>query len=1046
MTLLPPAVIGPLSECSSSVRVQGQLIGATVRLVANGVPVGSGVATWTDQVFPLAGGAALAPGANVTATQSLAGVTSPPSPQPVIVQKKPPTIGHVGLKTHVYACGQCLWLDGMVPGATVEVTAGGAPRGSGTAADGSARISLSAPTLASDTLVATQTACGIAGLPTPLPAPDPLPGEKGQLAPPTVEAPLRACQRAVTVSNVIDGARVILQETLTPGFTEQACFDLPTLWFPVPPLKAGASVSAVQTMPGCHLKSPPSASVPVGPATPVPVPVVVPPLCAGSVSVRVDGLLPGSPVEIFEGSTSLGTGSAPASTFDFPVPPLSANATITARQELCSNWSAPSAGVKVNPKPASLPTPAVMSPLYECGAAVHVSNLHPGSSVYVYSVQLGGPIGYAAVYATQADVLVAPQLIKGDHVYAVQHGCGLVSSQSAAVLVQPLGKPGPPEIVSPVEDCMKSVTVADVIPGAHVDVYVNGAWRGSAVTTAATVEVPILFGPLHVGDQVRARQIICGLVLRPGEPVTVVSSAGFYYPTQHFDVARTGWFPYETSLSVATVPGLTQKFTHQVDGTVYAQPLYAHHVNIPGSGAHNVIYIATENDSVYAFDADTSQSPLWQRSLIPPGESVVSTSDVQGCNNVAPVIGVTSTPVMNCATGTIYVVAKTKRGQGGQTTFHQRLHALDMTTGADRIAPADIQGSVPGTSSPGDGHGHVVFDPHWHLNRPGLLLLNGTIYIGFGSHCDAHLPSYHGWVFGYDATTLQRVGVFSTTPDTPVGSTSAAGVWQGGMGLAADSSGFVYFTTGNGDLNANLAGGRDYGDCVVKLRNNFTVADFFAPSDQPALLANDIDLGSGGVLVLPDPPAGTNLLHLVVAAGKDGNAFLLDRENNMGKYTQGGPDHVVQTLQLVPGAPITNPPGPGVWGGPAYYRDANQQFVYYCASGRNLCAYIFSGAALTLSMIGPNPNQSPQAFPGEGGVTPNVSSSGQNPGTGVVWAITRSNPLRLQAFDATDLTNKLFESACGPWHNANGGPFIEPTTIHGKVYVPSDGQITVFGL
>jgi hypothetical protein len=811
----------------------------------------------------------------------------------------------------------------------------------------------------------------------------------------------------------------------------------------VPPLTAGASVSAVQAMPGCEVRSAPSASVPVGPATPVPVPVVVPPLCAGSVSVRLDGLMPGSPVEIFAGAASLGTGSAPGSTFDFPVPPLPANTTITARQELCANWSAPSAGVTVNPKPAGLPTPVVMAPLYDCGAAVHVTNLHPGASVYVYSTQLAAPIGYATVYSTQADVPVAPQLITGDLIYAVQHGCGLPSLKSAAVPVQPAGKPGLPVIVPPVEECMKSVTVANVVPGARVDVYVNGSWCGSVTTTAATVEVPILFGPLHAGDQVRARQMICGLMVGPGEPVTVVSSAGFYYSSQHFDAARTGWFPYETTLTVANVPGLTQKFVHQVDGTVYAQPLYAHHVNIPGAGAHNVIYVATENDSVYAFDADTSQAPLWQRSLIPPGESVVSIHDVEGCNNVAPVIGVTSTPVMDCAAGTIYLVAKTKRAGGAQPTFHQRLHALDMTTGADRAAPADIQGSVPGTSPPGDGHGHVVFDPHWHLNRPGLLLLNGTIYIGFGSHCDHHIGAYHGWVFGYDATTLQQAGVFATTPDTPAGSPSAAGIWQGGMGLAADSAGFVYFTTGNGDLTANVAGGRDYGDSVVKLRHDFTVADFFAPSDQPTLLAQDIDLGSGGVLILPDPPAGSNLLPLAVACGKDGNAVLLNR-NNMGKYTPGGPDHVVQTIPLQPGVPITSQPG--IWGGPAYYRDTKQQFVYYCGNGSHLRAYTFSGATLTLSMIGPNPNQSPQAFPREGGVTPNVSSNGQTPGTGVVWAITRSDPLRLQAFDATDLTHKLFDSACGPWHNPDGGPFIEPTTIHGRVYVPSDGQITVFGL
>jgi hypothetical protein len=522
------------------------------------------------------------------------------------------------------------------------------------------------------------------------------------------------------------------------------------------------------------------------------------------------------------------------------------------------------------------------------------------------------------------------------------------------------------------------------------------------------------------------------------------SSAGFHYPTQHFDVARTGWFPHETTLTVANVPSLKKKFVHNVDGTVYAQPLYVHQVNIPGSGVHNVVHVATENDSVYAFDADADHPALWHRSLIPPGESVVLVSDIAGCDNVAPVIGITSTPVIDPPTHTMYVVAKTKRVQGPRTTFHYRLHALDITTGADRRPPVEISGSVPGTSQPNDGHGHVVFDPHWQLNRPGLLLLHGVVYIGFGSHCDAHLPLYHGWVFGYNASTLGQVGVFSSTPDTPQNIASAGGIWQGGVGLAADPQGFVYFTTGNGDFTANNPGGKDYGDTVVKLQHDFKVVDFFTPSDQPTLLAHDIDLGSGGVLVLPDPQAGTHLLPLLVTCGKDGNIFLIHR-NKMGGYTPGGPDHVVQKLPLQPGVPFTSQPG--VWGGPAYSRIAGKQFVYYCGSHGHLRAYTFSGSALALSMVGPNPNQSPQAFPSEGGVTPNVSSNGEVAGTGVVWAITRSNPLRLQAFDATNLTHKLFDADCGPWHNiGHGGAFIEPTTIQGKVYVPSDGQLTVFGL
>jgi hypothetical protein len=259
------------------------------------------------------------------------------------------------------------------------------------------------------------------------------------------------------------------------------------------------------------------------------------------------------------------------------------------------------------------------------------------------------------------------------------------------------------------------------------------------------------------------------------------------------------------------------------------------------------------------------------------------------------------------------------------------------------------------------------------------------------------------------------------------------------MGLAGEPTspsgapGFVYFTTGNGDLTANVSGGKNYGDCVVKLRTNFTVADFFAPADQITLLQDDIDLGSCGVVLLPgDRP-------LLTTCGKDGQIFLLNRATLGGyKNGPGGTDLVVQELSLQPGKAITDQPG--IWGGPAYYRNSQQQFVYYCGSGSHLRAYTFSGSALTFA------TESPNASPGEGGFTPNVSSNGQAAATGVVWGITRENPLHLHAYDAANVATQLMDLPCGPWNNPNGGPFIEPTVIQGKVYVGSDGQLTVFGL
>jgi hypothetical protein len=528
-----------------------------------------------------------------------------------------------------------------------------------------------------------------------------------------------------------------------------------------------------------------------------------------------------------------------------------------------------------------------------------------------------------------------------------------------------------------------------------------------------------------------------------GKPLQTGSQVQFGYLTQHFDNARTGWRPYETILTVANVPDLKLLFTQILDGTVYGQPLYVHQVLMPGKEAHNVVYAVTENDTIYAFDADTKLPPLWQRSLIPAGEAVVNDSDIDGCDNIKPVIGITSTPVIDGATNTMYAVAKTKRVQGSQTTFHYRLHAIDIATGTDRPAsPVEITGSVAGSADPNDGHGHVIFDPHWHLNRPALLLLNGVVYIAFGSHCDSHLGSYHGWVFAYNASSLTQIDAFSTSPDKPVESTSeAAGIWQSGMGLASDSDGNIYFTTGNGDFTASNPGGHNYGDTVLKLKSNLEVASYFTPADQSTLLLPfDVDLGSGGVLVLPDQ-SGTRFSHLLVTCGKDGDIFLLNRQN-LGGYTGPGGNNpqAVQTLPIQPDR--SKESQPGVWGGPAYYQGPNAQFIYYCGSGGHLKAFLFKDGMLSpATLVGGKPNQSTEPLPGEGGTTPNVSSNHQVPGTGVVWAVARQNPLHLQAFDATNLTVKLFDGYVGPWNNPDGGPFIEPTVINGKVYVGSEGQL-----
>ena len=286
------------------------------------------------------------------------------------------------------------------------------------------------------------------------------------------------------------------------------------------------------------------------------------------------------------------------------------------------------------------------------------------------------------------------------------------------------------------------------------------------------------------------------------------SVAGVF--TYHNDNLRTGQNLNETTLTWANVnqAQFGKKFSYPLDGIAYASPLYVANVSIPAQGVHNVVYVATEHDSVYAFDADgLTPTPLWKVSFInPPAVTTVPAADTGECCDIAPEIGITGTPVIDQGPGTLYVVAKTKEG----TNYVQRLHALDITTGAEKFGgPKVIQASVPGNGDGNDGKGNVPFNALRENQRPALLLSNGVVYIGFASHGDN--GPYHGWVLGYDATTLQQVMAYNNTPNGGEG-----GIWQSGGGLAADSAGNLYFVAGNGTFDANT-GGVDYGESVEKI-------------------------------------------------------------------------------------------------------------------------------------------------------------------------------------------------------------------------------------
>jgi hypothetical protein len=366
--------------------------------------------------------------------------------------------------------------------------------------------------------------------------------------------------------------------------------------------------------------------------------------------------------------------------------------------------------------------------------------------------------------------------------------------------------------------------------------------------------------------------------------------------TYHNDNLRTGWNASETFLNPSNVNSATfgKRFSHSVDGFVYAQPLYLSSVAIPGKGVHNVVYVATEHDSVYAFDADDASGanvqPLWFRTFLgSTGGTTITTVPAADtlCDDLVPEIGITATPVIERVSGTLYVEAKTKVTDSSGASYHHHLHALDVATGLEKPgSPVEIQASVPGTGT-GSVGGVLTFDPLRQLVRPALLLANGTIYVASASLCD--VGPYHGWILGYDAATLTQTHVYGTTPDGGEG-----GIWMSGGGLAADASGNLFFSTGNGTFDADV-GGADMGDSVLRMSSGLGLVDYFTPHDQATLNSTDKDLGSGGVLLLPDQP-GLHL-HLCVTAGKNATIYLIDRDSMSHFHSDG--DHVVQTVNLV---------------------------------------------------------------------------------------------------------------------------------------------------
>ncbi len=470
--------------------------------------------------------------------------------------------------------------------------------------------------------------------------------------------------------------------------------------------------------------------------------------------------------------------------------------------------------------------------------------------------------------------------------------------------------------------------------------------------------------------------------------------------TWHNDIRRSGVNSQETILTTLNVRTATfgKRFSCSVDADVYAQPLYVPGVSITGNGTHNVVFVATEKNSLYALDADASPcSVLWQKSLMNSGETFVSDADVVCSQAISPNIGITGTPVIDAASQTLYVVSTSKS------------------------STALIQASVSGTGAASSG-GTVSFDPKWHLQRPGLLLLGGTVYVAWASYCDN--DPYHGWVLSFSAGsgTLQKV---STLNDTPNG--TRGGIWMSGAGPASDGTN-IFLITGNGTFDAN-ASGSDFGDSFLKLSSSLSVGDWFTPSNEGSLESNDLDVGGGGAVLLIDNPGGS-LPHLLIGGGKEGKLYLLNRDS-LGHFASND-SQVVQSFSL-----SSN----GIYATPVFW----QGTLYIAAADSHLAAFAFN----TTGQFNPNPTSQSSAIFGFPGATPSVSSNGTT--SGIVWAIERSaaGAAVLHAYDATNLANELWNSsmAAGSRDQAGGAvKFTVPTVVNGKVYVGTHLELDVFGL
>jgi outer membrane protein assembly factor BamB len=745
----------------------------------------------------------------------------------------------------------------------------GVPRGSAVSPDGNARIGLTQQLGPSDILVAQQTACGMPGGLLSGPQPNLVPvNANRQLPAPVLPGPLKQCDPAVLVTNVLEGATVTIKRSAGP--TESACFDAKALWFVLSkPLVLKETITAQQDFPKCDVVGTPTAPVTVGPISPVLPPVVLEPLCAGQRTVSVAFYQVGALIEIFQNGVSLGTGWAPEDpSHAFGVPPLVGGDHVTARQTLCGMTSVDSNAVPVDPAPMSLPTPEIPGPLYECGAAVRVQNLHIGARVYVFSTLLGAEIGDKEVRATTEDVLVAPLLIHsvnppGDHIFAREIGCGLTTdSQQQPVQQAPALQP--PQVVTPLDDCMTAVPVDQVMPGAFVDVYINKAPRGTAAAGGSSVSVPIS-GRLHVGDGVQARQRLCNRITGFGESVGVNPSHTKDWPMYHHDLQHSGRVAC-SDITSANVSSLKP---------AYPQPiaLNGHIISVPAVVAGK-IYVGTSlpdagqnpgGGTMYRIDLASGNVEQTFSFVTPPH---------QGSNQGETGVGCTPA-VIN---GKVYFSA-----------LDGKIRCLDAVT-FNPVWTTDLR-------NPDLVHNQPVSNPAAETwSSPSVV--NNRVYVGAGEG----ESNAFGFLYCLDANTGRVDWLFCTNqfvantdnqPNVVPGSTVGGHIPPGYVGFSvgpeplsrgasvwsscAYHAGLnrVYFGTGNPDPDAPLPN-TPYASGIVVLDAAIgALRGFFQSAQTDSYRPDDADVD------VPAPPTIYSLpaQDVVAIAGKNGAAFLLDPAN-----------------------------------------------------------------------------------------------------------------------------------------------------------------------